>query len=199
MTTYATVYGWSIHIGGTLPRPGVITATLADPYVAKANAIFSGTVPVPVEDDGTFQLTLPAGYVYTFRFIPDDAEPGWTIGPALVSGDTGIDNLAATTSTGLDSVNVGAINHGERSGSLTLAATIGLQEVTLTGDLEVTPTGPLGTSVMLAAHQDVTGSHALTFADSTLTVEGWAMPATGLALVVLNHLSSGWLASPAAY
>ena len=195
----ATVSGVSIQVGTSLPRPGVVTATLADPYISDdaANAIYSGVDAETVAADGTFSLTLPAGYVYTFRFAPDDADPGWTIGPALVTVDTGIDDLVTVTAAGVDSVNIGALDHGNQSGTLTLAATIGLQEVTLTGDLAVTPTGPVGTSVMLAAHQDGTGGHALTFTDATLTVDGWTMPTTGFALIVFNHLYSGWLASPA--
>lgn len=195
----ATVSGVSIQVGTSLPRPGVVTATLADPYISDdaANAIYSGVDAETVAADGTFSLTLPAGYVYTFRFAPDDADPGWTIGPALVTVDTGIDDLVTVTAAGVDSVNIGTIDHGNQSGTLTLAATIGLQEVTLTGDLAVTPTGPVGTSVMLAAHQDGTGGHALTFTDATLTVDGWTMPTTGFALIVFNHLYSGWLASPA--
>lgn len=42
------------------------------------------------------------------------------------------------TAAGVDSVNIGVFDHGNQSGTLTLAATIGLQEVTLTGDLDVT-------------------------------------------------------------
>ena len=91
----ATVYGWSIQVGTSLPRPGVVTATLADPYISNdaANAIYSGVAAGTVAADGSFSLTLPAGYVYTFRFTPDDDAPGWTIGPALVTVDIGIDDL----------------------------------------------------------------------------------------------------------
>lgn len=91
----ATVSGVSIQVGTSLPRPGVVTATLADPYISDdaANAIHSGIDAVTVDADGTFSLTLPAGYVYTFRFTPDDDAPGWTIGPALVSADAGLDDI----------------------------------------------------------------------------------------------------------
>lgn len=157
-----------------------------------------GQIPEFYGPDGVLEVYLrdPEG-----DFTRIDVGPQ---GPAGVADDPSMAAIAADGGSAFRGVlsgefaPVGAIDHGNTTGALTVdAATTAVHELVLTGNVTITPSGPPGCDVLIYAAQDVTGGRTLSF-DGVTMPDGWSMPATGntSVAVALVRGSTGWRGFP---
>lgn len=173
------------------PDPDLVPAEWSYRVTAKLDHLSSADQPVKV-----FTLTGPVDWADL------SAGPAVALAAAVYVTPADLAVLSAQVAQLTEWVGSprGVIDHGDVSGVLALPATIGLQELTVVGDLMLAPTGPAGVTFAVRVAQDLDGGHEVTFGPGVTKSGPWEFPTlpTAELVITLVRWGSGWQAYPAA-